>query len=122
MDNSIVTIIVAILSSGALSALINAIAQGHRDKRSKATGLESKVDALAEKQTEINDRLILSEKDALRTQLMVLIKDYPDEKTDILRLGETYFSKLGGNWILTDIFAKWCKESGTQLPPWFKEN
>lgn len=122
MDNSIVTIIVAILSSGALSALINAIAQGRRDKQSKATGLESKVDALAEKQTEINDRLILSEKDALRTQLMVLIKDYPDEKTDILRLGETYFSKLGGNWILTDIFAKWCEESGTQLPPWFKQN
>lgn len=122
MDNSIVTIIVAILSSGALSALINAIAQGRRDKQSKATGLESKVDALTKKQTEINDRLILAEKDALRTQLMVLIKDYPDEKTDILRLGETYFSKLGGNWILTDIFAKWCEESGTQLPPWFKEN
>lgn len=122
MDNSIVTIIVAILSSGALSALINAIAQGRRDKQSKATGLESKVDALAKKQTEINDRLILAEKDALRTQLMVLIKDYPDAKTDILRLGETYFSKLGGNWILTDIFAKWCEESGTQLPPWFKEN
>lgn len=122
MDNVIVTLIVAVLSSGALSALINGFFQSRRDKRSKENGLESKVDALTKKQTEINDRLILSEKDALRTQLMVLIKDYPDEKTDILRLGETYFSKLGGNWILTDIFAKWCKDSGTQLPPWFKEN
>lgn len=122
MDNIIVTLVVAVLSSGALSALINGFFQSRRDKQSKATGLESKVDALTKKQTEINDRLILAEKDALRTQLMVLIKDYPDEKTDILRLGETYFSKLGGNWILTDIFAKWCKDSGTQLPPWFKEN
>ena len=64
----------------------------------------------------------MAEKDALRTQLMVLIKDFPDERTDILRLAETYFDKLGGNWILTDIFARWCDEYDVQLPSWFNRD
>ena len=120
MDNVVITLIVAVLSSGALSALINGYFQSRRDKQSKETGLESKIDALAKKQNEINNRLIVSEKDALRTQLMVLIKDFPDERTDILRLSETYFSKLGGNWILTDIFVRWCRENGVEVPTWYK--
>ena len=120
MDNVVITLIVAVLSSGALSALSNGYFQSRRDKQSKETGLESKIDALAKKQNEINNRLIVSEKDALRTQLMVLIKDFPDERTDILRLSETYFSKLGGNWILTDIFVRWCRENGVEVPKWYK--
>lgn len=116
------TIIIAIISSGALSALITGLFQYLQTKRSKKDGLESKVDALAKSQNQINDRLILAEKDALRTQLMVLIKDFPDERTDILRLGQTYFDTLGGNWILTDIFARWCAENDVQIPSWFNRD
>ena len=115
MDN---TIIIAILSSGALSALITGIFQILQTKKSKRDGLESKVGDIAKRQGEIVERLNTAEKDALRTQLMVLIKDFPYERTDILRLGETYFDKLGGNWILTDIFVRWCNENDVQLPTW----
>ena len=113
------TIIIAILSSGALSALITGLFQYIQTKKSKKDGLESKVGEIAKQQNEIVERLNTAEKDALRTQLMVLIKDFPDERTDILRLGETYFNKLGGNWILTDIFARWCDANGVQIPSWF---
>lgn len=113
------TIVIAILSSGVLSALITGLFQIWQTKKSKKDGLESKVCDIAQKQTEITDRLKTAEKDALRTQLMVLIKDFPDERTDIIRLAETYFDKLGGNWILTDIFARWCDDNDVQLPSWF---
>ena len=122
MENVTLTIVVALLSSGALSALITGLFNIWQTKKSKKDGLESKVGEIAKKQTEITDRLKTAEKDALRTQLMVLIKDFPDERTDILRLAETYFDKLGGNWILTDIFARWCDEYDVQLPSWFNRD
>lgn len=67
----------------------------------------------------LKNQLKLQEKDALRTQLMVMIKDFPDETSDILRLAEHYFTKLGGNWVLTDIFSTWADENGVVTPSWF---
>ena len=47
--------------------------------------------------SQIKAAVKLNEKDNLRTQLMVMIKDYPYETSDILRLGEHYFKDLNGN-------------------------
>ena len=66
----------------------------------------------------IKSQLKLNEKDALRTQLMVMIKDYPTETTDILRLAEYYFKRLKGNWVLTDIFSRWASENNIVIPNW----
>lgn len=64
-------------------------------------------------------QLKIQEKDSLRTQLMVMIKDFPDETSDILRLAEYYFTTLGGNWVLTDIFSTWALENNVTTPTWF---
>lgn len=63
------------------------------------------------------------EKDGLRTQLLLLILLQPDEKKEILTLGQRYFSKppngLDGNWYMTGIFSKWCGERNLK-PEWFE--
>lgn len=63
------------------------------------------------------------EKDGLRTQLLLLILLRPQEKKEILTLGERYFRKppkgLDGNWYMTDMFKKWLKDEGHSNPDWF---
>jgi len=106
-------IAIAILGSGALSALISGIFGLIQAKRSRSQEIEDEL-------REVKQKLDIAEKDALRTQLMVMIKDFPSEKTDILRLAEYYFDTLEGNWVMSDIFRTWCKSSGTEIPGWFR--
>ena len=107
------TIIVAIISSGALSALVSGIFGLIQARKSRQKEIEEEL-------KEVKEKLDIAEKDALRTQLMVMIKDFPNEKTDILRLAEYYFSRLDGNWVMSNIFREWCEASDTMLPKWFK--
>lgn len=64
-------------------------------------------------------KLELLEKDGLRTQLLLMISMRPEEKKDILTLGQHYFDDLKGNWYMTDIFNKWLEEKGHSKPDWF---
>ena len=107
-------IAIAILGSGALSALISGIFGLIQARKSRAKEIEDELKV-------VKAKLDIAEKDALRTQLMVMIKDFPTEKTDILRLAEYYFDTLDGNWVMSDIFRTWCKTSGTETPSWFRE-
>ena len=122
VDVKMETIIVAILGSGALSALISGIFGLIQNRKSKQAKIEKELKDIREAQDAIRDAQKLSEKDALRTQLLVMIKEFPQETTDILRLAEHYFKDLGGNWVLTDIFAGWAKIYGIEIPKWFKED
>lgn len=65
------------------------------------------------------------EKDGLRTQLLIMILLRPEEKKEILTLGERYFSKppkgLDGNWYMTDMFKKWLLQEGHGNPDWFNK-
>ena len=108
------TIIIAVIGSGALSALISGIFGLIQARKSKQKQIEEDL-------TSIKKQLVTAEKDALRTQLMVMIKDYPHERTDILRLAEHYFKDLGGNWIMGDIFASWCNEQEVEIPGWYNQ-
>lgn len=106
-------IVIAILGSGALSALISGIFGLIMARKSKQKEIEEDL-------SDIKRRLEIAEKDAIRTQLLVLIKDFPDEKTDILRLGQHYFVKCEGNWVMSDIFLKYLQENQIPTPSWFK--
>lgn len=114
------TIIIAIISSGVLSIIITEIFGLIKAKKSKKDGVEAKLEALAQEQKEIRGLIKQQEKDALRTELKLMISDFPDEETDILRLSEHYFKVLDGNWTMANIFVNWCKSRGIELPPWFK--
>lgn len=115
------TIIVAIISSGLLSVIITEVFGIVKAKRSKKSGVEAKLSALADEQKEIRDLVKQQEKDSLRTELKLMISDFPEEETDILRLAEHYFVKLDGNWTMSNIFTRWCKDRNIELPPWVKQ-
>lgn len=96
------TVILAIIGSGALSTIISAIitAIGNR------SGIKSKVQKI--------------EKDSVRTQLLLMMSDYPDEKQEILTIAEYYFKTLKANWYMTTVFSKWLKKEGLERPDWFE--
>lgn len=109
MDN----IIIAIIGSGALSALIAGIFNLIINRRGRLGAIESEL-----KQT--NEELKLIKKDGVRTQLLVLISDYPNEKQEILKLAEYYFVTLHGNWYATALFNDWLIKNEIASPAWFQ--
>lgn len=107
-------IIIAIIGSGALSTIISAIIGATRDRKSQLKEITAKLTVI-----EANQRI--AEKDSLRTQLLLMIASYPNEKTEILKLAQHYFSDLKGNWTATAIFNTWlCKYCEGVKPEWFK--
>ena len=95
------TVIVSVLSSNALFAFIQFLISRRDTKKN------------------IKDKLLVLEKDTLRTQLLLMILLKPEEKQEILTVGEHYFSDLKGNWYMTSIFNKWLDKSGEGKPEWF---
>ena len=71
-------IIIAIIGSGALSTLISAIITAVGNRKSKLNDITAKLTVI-----EANQRI--AEKDSLRTQLLLMIADYPEEKSEILK-------------------------------------
>ena len=94
-------ILIAVLSSTALSSLIQFFINRHDSKKN------------------LKGKLITLEKDVLRTQLLLLILLRPAEQQEILTVGEHYFRNLQGNWYMTSIFNKWLTESNIAEPEWF---
>lgn len=120
MDSVIVTLIVAVLSSGALSALINGYFESRRDKRSKENGLEKKVTDILDDQAKIISAQKKHEGDIVRVELKLMISDFPDKEEDILRLGEHYFNDLHGNWVMWAVFKQWLDQRKIEAPVWFE--
>ena len=75
------TIILAIIGSGALSTLISAIITAVSNRKGRLSKIEGKIDKIEENQK-------TAEMDALRTQLWLMIADYPTEKSEILKIAE----------------------------------
>lgn len=76
--------------------------------------LESKIDSISSKQTE-------QEMHQVRTQLLLLMADYPTESAEIMKLGEHYFSTLNGDWYLTGLFNTWLEKRNLGRPEWFND-
>lgn len=60
-----------------------------------------------------------TEKDSIRTQMLLLMSDYPEERAELFRLAEYYFTHLHGNWYMTTLFRKYLRDNGIDPPPWF---
>lgn len=100
--NATATIIMAVLASNGLFALLQFLITRH-DHRKNVKG-----------------RLDRLEKDGLRTQLLLMILIRPEEKQEILTIGEHYFHVLKGNWYMTSIFNKWLDQYTDGIKPeWF---
>lgn len=96
-------IIIAVVGSTALATLVQFFVTRHDNKRNLSKRL---------------DRL---ERDGLRTQMLVLIIQRPEEKQEILTIAEHYFKDLKGDWYMTSIFNKWIVDSDIAEPEWFNK-
>lgn len=99
-------LVIAILGSGALSALIS--------------GVFTAVNNYQNNKKEKNDgRFKRLEVDIVRTQLLLLLSDYPSNVAEIMKVAEHYFSDLKGDWYMTSLFFDWLQENEIAEPAWF---
>ena len=109
------TILGIVLGSNALTVILTAIITALNNRKGRLRKIEDTQD-------EIVSSLKTAEKDALRTQLLLMIADYPEERTEILKLAQHYFKDLEGNWTATAIFNTWLhKYYNGATPEWFKD-
>lgn len=95
MDGSTATIIAAIFSSGALSALVSGLMAKKASKKTRAYGIEAGV------------RMLLYEKiKSLGKQYIARGTIHPEELEDILRMHEIYHNELNGNGFLDALMYK----------------
>ena len=96
------SIVIAVLASNALFAFVQFLITRQDTKKN------------------VKGKLTMLEKDVLRTQLLLLILLKPEEKQEILTIGEHYFKILKGDWYMTSIFNKWLEEYTNGVKPeWF---
>ena len=105
-------ILLGLLGGGNLILFIKFLIERHDRKKERAEDQDAEG---------LRKRLLVLERDGLRTQLLLLILLRPTEQTEILRLAEHYFKDLKGNWYMTSIFNKWLEESNVAEPDWFSK-
>ena len=67
----------------------------------------------------IREQLRKLEKDSCRTQMLMLLKFFPEKTDEIMTLAEHYFGTLKGDWWLTPMFTTWIKDRELITPKWF---
>ena len=109
--SDLTTILVAVVSSNGLVEVIRWLV----NRRKKDDELIKRLDTFEEN---TNSKLNKNEKDNVRTQLLVLMSDYPERLDEIMEAAHHYFVDLKANWYLTDIFKDWLKNKGIDIPDW----
>lgn len=105
-------IVYAILGSGAFATLVSAIINLIVNRKGRLEKIESSIES-------IDKKMVTAEKDSLRTQLLLLLSDYPEETSEIMTLAQHYFVDLKGDWYLTSMFNKWLVAHDIAKPEWF---
>lgn len=90
-----------------------------RKDEQKKESIESKLSPIEEKIDKILNEQRKSEKDNLRTQLLVMMNLMTDNKEEIMTCAERYFKDLKGDWFYSSLFSKWLKENNVEKPMWF---
>ena len=108
-------VVISVLGSGAFATLVTALVNAFSSRRTKLKGIADKLNT-------IEAKLVTSEKDALRTQLLIMISDYPEETQEIMTIAQHYFKDLKGDWYATSLFNRWIVEKGIAEPSWFDKS
>ena len=107
-----------VLGGGNLFLIIKFFIERHDKKVEKEE--ENELGKINGEIIQLKKELSRQVKDGIRTQLLMLILLQPEEKKEILTVGETYFKKLKGNWYMTSVFNRWLNKYCEAKPEWFK--
>lgn len=108
-------VVISVLGSGAFATLVTAVINAINNRKSKLKAIEGQLKS-------IDEKLVKSEKDALRTQLLILLSDYPEETQEIMTIAQHYFGDLKGDWYATSLFNKWITDNAIAEPSWFNKS
>ena len=108
-------VVISVLGSGAFATLVTAVINAINNRKSKLKSIEGQLKS-------IDEKLVKSEKDALRTQLLILLSDYPEETQEIMTIAQHYFGDLKGDWYATSLFNKWITDNKIAEPAWFDKS
>ena len=98
-------ILIAVLSSAAVFSFITFLIQRRDSKKNDLAVIQAKLAKI--------------ERDQCRTQLLILITNFPNNKVEILKVAEHYFLELEGNWYMSELFRGYCESHDILLPSWF---
>lgn len=86
-----------------------------------SSGFWTLITWISNKKSKTTKRIECIERDCNRTQLLLLISDYPQCHEEILKVANEYFVKLKGNWYMDSLFNTWLKSQNMEKPDWFRE-
>ena len=75
----------------------------------------TKLDSISDQVTELK-------LDTTRDQLLTLMKNYPDNEEEIMKVAKYYFRDLNGDWYMTSLFIEWGVEKGVVVTEIVKVN
>lgn len=102
-------LVLAILGSGALSALISGVFAAINNYQNN-------------KKANNDEKLKKLEIDIVRTQLLLMMAYYPNNVQEILKVAEHYFADLHGNWYATSLFFSFLEKNEIAEPEWFNRD
>lgn len=103
----ITAIVVAAVSSAALFNFIQYLIARKDKKKDALGGIEKGVKELKE--------------ELYRTQMLLLMADYPDQIAELMECAEKYFVELNGDFYMSSLFRKWLKANNIPEPIWLKK-
>lgn len=122
MNQTLVTILVAFLGASGIFSFIMFLIQRHDKKKSdndtEKEEFRNDIKSIKDTLEELKDQAYKSERDNVRTQLLVLMADYPDNISELMECAEHYFKDMDGDWYLTPIFAKFLESREVARPEW----
>lgn len=110
----IISVIVAFMSCTGFYTLVEFLIRRRDKKTETRLGISKDVKNIIARQNEL-------ELDNKRTQLLLLMKEYPRGTNEILTVAQYYFCQLNGDWYMYSIFCQWLKENEIERPIWLKE-
>lgn len=75
----------------------------------------AKLDTISAQMTELK----LS---TTRSQLLTLMKNYPENEEEIMKVAKYYFKDLNGDWYMTSLFIEWGEKEGIDVTGIVKMN
>lgn len=108
MNDTALTILIALLGSSGLFTIIQFLLNRHFNKKDKINEVNQLLFTLRE-------RIHLSELSDSRTQLLILINHYHDNHYAILKEAENYFCTLEGDSWMIEILTKWAEEENVDI-------
>lgn len=117
-------IILAAIGSTGLWQFLRFLVLNHKKKKfdmdQAVQDMQKELSILHGNQEEMKESLAKNERDSVRTQLMLLMSDYPDNTSEIMAVAQHYFDDIGGNWYMTSMFNQWLESRDIGKPDWFK--